>query len=232
MIYESARDIDFGLNLAMERQAAIAQAYRDIARPPFYLAIATTGSDFWSNCSEESIEICILESDRRVRFESLLNPHSSISFGLYSVHRITQRMVKDAPTWHEVLPHVNRALVGRGVALYNAERKLHILKQTKALYDLSWAFDDQIFFSVNPLYARFNGMVYAGGLNSTWFGLWRAARNFGVVHDKWHRAREDAQITRAVLSYMASHSTVRPPKAMLPRRASLIEKWWMRLLGL
>jgi DNA polymerase-3 subunit epsilon len=200
-----------------DRQWAIAQTYRELVRRPVYLATATTGCDFWSQRSEELLEICILESDGRVLFESLVKPRDSISIGAYQVHRITKRMVKDAPTWNQILPQVSRALGGRRVAPYDAKRQLRLLKQSNALYDVTWSVEEGRVFCVKQLFARFLGKEYAGGLNSTWLGLWRAARNFGIVHGKWLRAREDAQITRAVLKQMASHYFVRPPGTPLPR---------------
>lgn len=227
MAIETLSDDAFALNLEQDRQTAIAEACAEIARRPAYLATATTGRDFWPQRSEEILEICILDSNGSVLFESLVKARGSISAGAYGVHRITQRMVKNAPTWNEVMAQTSTALVGRRVGLYDAERQLSLLKQTNALYDATWALEEGGVFCVKRLYAKFIGKVYPGGLNSTWLGVWRAARTFGIVHGTWHRAREDAQLTRAVLKHMASHYVVRPPKAMLPRM-SLIQRWLSR----
>lgn len=236
MSFENSQTVEYGVNPLPERRAAIAQAYRTIARYPVYLAIATTGWDFFpewgkaARSSEEILEICILESDGRVLFESLVKPRGSISDYAYCVHRITKRMVKDAPTWENVLAQVNQVLAARHVAVYDAERKLRVLAQTNALYNLSWTVDTRSCFCVKRLYAHFNGKVYADGLNSTWLGVWHAARNLGIPHGKWHRAHEDAQLTRAVLKHIAAKYVVQPPDAPLPRRVSRMERWLRRIL--
>lgn len=224
MTFENSPDDGPSLIPETERKGAIAQAYREILQRPVFLAIATTGYGFWSPRSEEILEICILESDRRVVFESLVKPRGAILPSSYFVHRITQRMVKHAPLWKDVLPQVSGAISGRRVALYDAERQLRYLKPTSALFDLPWTFDERKVFCVKRLYAPFNRKVYAGGLDSKWLGIWRAARQCEIPHDERHRARGDAELARAVLKHIASHFDVRPPKAPLKRPTSL-RRW-------
>ncbi len=113
-----------------DRQAATREAYQELVRGPVYLDTETTGLSE----QDEILEICILEADGSVRFESLVKPRGPIAAAAYGVHRITKRMVKDAPTWDHVAPQVQAALAGRRVAIYNAAFDLRLLRQSHALY--------------------------------------------------------------------------------------------------
>src|SRR5262245_4272529 len=124
-----AYDSTWSMDSAPDRQTVIAEAYREIVRRPVYLATVTTGCYFWSSNTEEILEICILESDGGVLLDSLVKPRGSIAAYSYDVHRITQRMVKHAPTWEQVLSSVSSALAGRRVAVYDADRQLRFLRQ-------------------------------------------------------------------------------------------------------
>jgi DNA polymerase-3 subunit epsilon len=214
------------LNSASDRQSAIVRAYTEIVRGPVYLDTETTGIE----ASDEILEICILDADGSVRFESLVKPRGSISEEAYWVHRITKRMVKDAATWDQVVPHVTAALAGKRVAVYNAAFDLRMLRQSNARYGLPWELDERAFFCVMKLYARFWCQWDEGRQDYRWQGLGRAARQCGIKHGKTHRAQEDARVARALLQYMASYF-VPPPVSVpvLPRR-SRMQHWlaWLR----
>ncbi len=227
MACPNSADSDVDWEFARERQEAIVQAYRELVQHPVYLATATTGSAWWSKRTEEILEICILDSDGRVLFESLVKPRGWISFGSYQTHRITQRMVKDAPIWEDIASSVQSPLSGRRVAVFNAKREQNLLKQMNDLCNRAWTLDAPHLVNVHQLYTRFHGRIGATGRNDEWLTLRRAARKCGIPHGKRHRAKEDAQHTRAVLQHIAKHLVVQPPNARLPR-VSLIQRWLAR----
>ncbi len=209
-------------NRERDRQAAIAQAHVELARDPVYLDTETTGLGL----QDEIIEICILESDGSVLFESLVKPRGSISEGAYWAHRITQRMLKDAPSWRQIAPTLRLLLAGRRIAAYNAAFDLRMIRQCNAQHDLRWELDESAFLCVMKLYARFYGKWDPARGEYRWHGLARAARQCGIEPAKSHRAREDARLGRAVLQHIASHYVVPIAEARPPSHTSLLQKWF------
>ena len=63
------------LNPEMDRKAAMVRAYAEIARRPVYLDTETTGLAE----QDELLELCLLESDGTVRFESLVKSRKNDS---------------------------------------------------------------------------------------------------------------------------------------------------------
>ncbi|WP_409467260.1 exonuclease domain-containing protein [Streptomyces sp. HC307] len=56
-----------------------------------------------------------------VLLESLVNPQIPVTEDSFDLHKITDAMVADAPTWDQVLPEVLRVTAGRKILTYNAE---------------------------------------------------------------------------------------------------------------
>lgn len=216
------------MNSQGDRQTATQEAYTELVRGPLYLDTETTGLSE----QNEILEICILEVDGSVRFESLVKPRGPIASAAYGVHRITKRIVQDAPTWDHVAPQVQAVLAGRRVAIYNAAFDLRLLRQSHARYQLPWEWDEAAFFCVKKLYVRFRGRWNAARNDDRWLGLARAARECGIPHAKIHRAHAEAQLTRAVLQHMASHFVPPPvPVPVMPQQQSRLQRLLTWLFG-
>ena len=105
------------MNHLLERQAAIFEAKREMSRQPVYLDTETTGLE----STDQIVEVCVLDYDGTVLIDSLVKPSGSIPSSATRIHGVTTDMVKDAPTWPDLWPQVEAAMVNRRVAIYNAE---------------------------------------------------------------------------------------------------------------
>lgn len=107
----------FRLSLERDRADAASWAAEVLADPAaVVLDTETTGLD-----GAYLVEIAIVAGDGRVLLESLVNPGVPIPAEVIEIHGITDNMVRDAPTFAELLPRIEAALTGRRVVIYNAE---------------------------------------------------------------------------------------------------------------
>jgi len=91
-------------------------------------------------------QIGIMNPLGNIVFESLINPvKRRISREAKDVHGTDFPMLKDAPTFQEILPKISDILHGRLVIVYNAEFEKQMLIQTAAKYpkELWEAYDFQ-----------------------------------------------------------------------------------------
>ncbi len=94
-----------------------------------FLDLETTGL---SIPLEDICEIAALKVRRKrlvAKFESLVNPNKRVSFGAYSLHGLSNHVLKDAPSFKEIakqfLDFIDRAIV----LAYNAEFDIGFLNQ-------------------------------------------------------------------------------------------------------
>lgn len=71
--------------------------------------------------SARIVEIAILSIDGEVLLDSLVNPGVPIPAEATRIHGITDEMVKDAPTFSDLLVPLTAALHGRKVVIYNRD---------------------------------------------------------------------------------------------------------------
>jgi DNA polymerase-3 subunit epsilon len=178
---------------------AITTAQRTIALKPVYLDTETTGLD----PVDQVIEICILDHDGRILMETLVKPTRPISPGARRVHGIGDAVLRGAPTWAEIWPHVQPMLAGRQVAIFNAEFDTRIMRQSHQAHGLEWKPAEFESFCVMELYARYNGLWDARRRSFRWVSLEDAGRQCGIKLPNAHRAKADALLARAILEYMA-----------------------------
>lgn len=181
------------------RQQAILQARDLLDCHPLFLDTETTGL----GDRAEIVEICIVENDGSVAFESLVKPKGRIPPDVIGIHGITDKMVQDQPFWPEVWPEVARTLHGRHVAIFNSDFDLRMLRQSHALHGLPWDLGTDSFFCLMKLYARFRGEWSTIHRDYRWHSLETAARRCRIEIDGLHRARTDALLAREVLLYLA-----------------------------
>lgn len=183
-----------------DRQAVIKLAQDLLTARPVYLDTETTGLNNW----DEIVDICILDADGNVLIDTLVKPIGKIPIGATAIHGITNAMVATAPTWPEVWPDVEAALIDRTVLIYNAEYDVRLMRQSHRKYRLDWRQPDRTRFEcLMLLYAQFYGEWDAQRRSYRWQKLEYAARQCGLKLLNTHRANDDAQLARAILHYMA-----------------------------
>lgn len=180
------------------RAAAVARARQLLADQPIYLDTETTGLD----PRAEIVEIALIDHDGAVLLDSLVKPTRPIPYEATRVHRISDGMVADAPTWAELWPQIQALLNGRRVGIYNAEFDLRMIAQSHAAYRVAERAAGSNAFCVMKLYAEFFGERSSYG-DYKWQSLDRAARQCRLTLPNSHRAGDDARLTRALLLHMA-----------------------------
>ena len=87
----------------------------------------------------EIIEIALIDTTGKVRFQSLCKPEKPIPITAMRVHKITDRMVADAVKWVAIHGTVNKLLKKADYVLaWNAEFDERMLRQTAERYGLKW----------------------------------------------------------------------------------------------
>jgi DNA polymerase-3 subunit epsilon len=94
-----------------DRTHAVSLAQERLRLLPVYLDTETTGLDKKS----EIIEICLIDHENNVLFQSLVKPSTPVPYDVTRIHGITNEMLLGAPNWMRVLPEVQELLLGRYV---------------------------------------------------------------------------------------------------------------------
>jgi len=181
-----------------DRRAAIAQAQIELNKKPIYLDTETTGL----KDTDQIVEICLLDHDGSIAFQSLVKPSVKIPPDATRVHHITDAMVSAAPTWPELWPQLEPLLSTRRIAIYNAEYDLRLLKQSHVAHKLDWSTAISS-FCIMKLYAQFRGDWNSRAGNYRWHSLDDARAQCGLDLPNAHRAQADTLLARAVLQYVA-----------------------------
>jgi DNA polymerase-3 subunit epsilon len=185
---------------AQARREAAHLARQRLQAGPCYLDTETTGLGL----QDEIIEVCLLDADGQVQFESLVRPTRPIPMDAVALHRITDAMVESAPRWAEVWPRLRDLMQARTIAVYNAEFDARLLRQTQVIHGLTEAVDTSSFFCLMLLYAQYRGEWDSSRRSFRWQSLETARRQLGLKLPNAHRARDDALLARALLHVMGS----------------------------
>lgn len=178
------------------RERAIAWA-RAAAEDPdiVFLDTETTGLDG----AAEVVDIAVVDGGGSVLLDTLVRPVRSIPLIASGIHGIRDADVAAAPSWSEVYPELEEAIVGRRVIVYNASFDSRIVSQCCVACELAapvlaWQCAMLAFaeFCAEP--------GRSGGFK--WHRLDLAASRFGVKPGG-HRALGDALVCRAVVLGMA-----------------------------
>lgn len=163
----------------------------DLDQVPFVvLDFETTGLD-----PEAGDRICELgamklKGGRRGEvFWRLVDPGRPMSEGAFSVHNITQEMLRGAPSMEEVLPEFLSFLRGDVIVAYNASFEMKFLRSELERAGLPPP--SNLVVDVLSLVRRL-----LPGLKN--YGLGRVARRLGVEHTGVHRAMGDVSATAGV----------------------------------
>lgn len=183
------------------RNQAIQLAKEKIQSGLVYLDTETTG---YARDSE-IVEVCALDDQGEVLFESFVKPTQPIPRDAIRIHGITNEMVGNAPTWISVWPNLEKVLAGRVVGIYNAEFDLRLIQQTHIKYRMQWSTRAGFTpFCIMKLYAQYYGEWNRSRGSYRWLSLEEAGRQCRIPLPNSHRARDDCLLARALLHFMAS----------------------------
>lgn len=182
-----------------DRRAAIARAQIELNKKPIYLDTETTGLKDY----DQIVEICLLEHDGSLAFQSLVKPTVKIPPDATRVHHITDALVSTAPTWPEIWLQIETLLTTRRIAIYNAEYDLRLMRQSHLAHDLIWS-PPISHFCIMKLYAQFRGDWNSRAGNYRWYSLDDARGQCGLDLPNAHRAQADTLLARAVLHHVAA----------------------------
>ena len=148
----------------------------------------TTGLD--PRCGDRIVEIAAIRvQGSRVlgQFESLVNPQRPVSAGAYAVNRISDDMLRDAPTVDAVLPGFLDFIEGSCLCSYNLPFDLGFLKNEIAISG-SWSLDNVPLIDVLAMSRRLLPELDRHALGFV-------AGSLGIEQRQEHRALSDVDMT-------------------------------------
>lgn len=168
----------------------------------------------------EIIEIAIVAADGQVLMDQLVMPKGRISSAATAIHGIRRQMLKAAPRWPDLLPHVSMLLSGRPVITYNAPFDMRMIKQSSSAWGLTAVRVES--HCAMRAYARHRS---GRGGSGRWHRLGSACRAEGIADRQSHRALDDAILTRQLILKAAADRLAarsrggrrRAPRAEAPR---------------
>jgi DNA polymerase III epsilon subunit-like protein len=152
--------------------------------------------------------------------DTLINPGEPIPWDATQIHRITDAMVQDAPSFDQVYPVIRRALLNRRWVIYNSEYDIRRLRYecdrygllypapARLLREWSWTgkgdlSDARDVWCAMHLYAWHYGSWHDYYGNYRWQKLVNAAADQHIPHPNAHNALADALTVRALIHKLA-----------------------------
>lgn len=155
----------------------------------------------------EIVDIAVVSSDGKIRYESLVQPKGVIPEAATNIHGITDLDVMDAPGWVDVYGHVVSAIGDKPVIIYNKDFDLRIINWENRKYRLP-SVDGSSWHCAMTQYAKYVGDAPAnmrhkrGGYK--WFKLEDAVLQMGLkLPAQSHRAAGDAIYTWHLIRELA-----------------------------
>ncbi|NPZ19493.1 3'-5' exonuclease [Pseudomonas aeruginosa] len=177
----------------------LAREWMDTDEAVAILDTETTGlGDF-----AEIVEIAVIDRDGKTLLQSLVKPTRPIPAEISEIHKITDAMVADAPSWPEVQTQLAQVLSGRRLVIWHADYDLRLIGQSAAAHGIVPPhFTAEC---AQTAYKRFYGEPDAQPGKVRRQRLAYAAAQQGVVIDgQAHRAEVDCRTTLGVIAAMAS----------------------------
>ncbi|MEU9796935.1 3'-5' exonuclease [Streptomyces sparsogenes] len=168
---------------------------REMQQPGAAVLIDTETHALWGSVMDVAVVDC---ATGETLLNTLVNPEVPVTDGAFAVHRISDEMVADAPTFDQVLPELLRVTAGRKVLAYNEEYDREVVKSDCRRLELAPGHLGRS--------ANWDCVMEA---RSTWEGL----REWLPLNGG-HRALGDALAALAVLRQLAgAPSWVQPKEA-------------------
>ena len=124
-------------------------------------------------------------------FSTLLNPQIPMMPEVIAIHGITNEMVKDAPTFAEILPRVVSLLDGCVLVAHNADFDLSFLKAEFETCGMN--------FPPYPVIDTLKLARKSGRFKSNRLG--NIAQELGISCAGWHRAMADTKMAERIFYY-------------------------------
>lgn len=181
------------------RQQVIQKAREILNLQPVVLDTETTGLGSY----DEIIEIALVNHQGNVIYESLVRPTIEIPPDSTRINRISNEMVKSAPSWKEVWNQVQPLLSRKPVVIYNSEFDVRLMQQSHRIARIPWT---NVFTPVclMKLYAAFLGEWNSYKNDFRFVTLEKAGALSGIQLPNSHRATDDTLLAYALLKHLAS----------------------------
>ena len=182
------------------RKIAILEA-RSLLNSDFIIVdTETTGLDI----DAVAIEIAAINGDGAELINTLINPCVEIPAHVQEINKISNDLVRHAPSWADLHDGLMQIIAGRKIGIYNSEFDIRIIKQS-ALAAECWipAFKNTQTVCVMSIYSKFVGEW--DNKRGWWkrHKLTQAALDCGVSAQGAHRALADTRMTLGVLKHIA-----------------------------
>lgn len=123
------------------REKAVAWAKDILSNPTNFVILDTETTGLGSNA--EVIQIGLIDAAGNVLVDNqLIKPTVEIDEGAERVHRISNNMVGEAPTFAEFLPRLLEIINGRRIIIYNAHFDIRVLDQSARVHDVQFSTGD------------------------------------------------------------------------------------------
>jgi len=181
---------------------AIKETRAWLKQKPLYLDTETTGL---SN-TDEIIDLALIDHDGQALIDTLIRPTVPISPGSEAIHRISNEMIINAPSFAEIVPNLISLTQGRLIIIYNADFDLRIIRQCVQIHRIKISpIESRTAYCAMKLYAQFYGEWNEYHGNYRWQRQEAAAHQLGLnVPADLHRAKADAALCRLIVEAMAA----------------------------
>lgn len=189
----------------IERQEKAIRLFSSLNKSYDWLILDIEATGFSSSKTSEIIEIAIIDANKTVWFHSLIKPIHPIPEESTQFHRITNAMVKNAPTWEQVYKKIYKILLRkkRRILAYSASSEKQFLRQTSRMWKIKPPYIPMICLS----------RAYQHLLKGNQVSLETA-----VGHQVKHRALPDCFATWELIRKLQFHPAIlsREPAKSLP----------------
>lgn len=152
----------------------------------------------------EICQIAVLSASGEVCLDTYVRPKRRIPLAATRIHGITDSMVRDAPTWGEIVPQLQELLEGRDLVVYNAifdRRMMHRSAEAFGLPKIDWKEIARWWCAMNA-YAEFYGDWNSYRRSYRWQSLSNACSQQRIRVVDAHSALGDCRLTLALIQAM------------------------------
>ncbi|GAB4527419.1 MAG: exonuclease domain-containing protein [Anaerolineae bacterium] len=189
--------IELPPHLAQERQKAVEWARTMLESPAVIVDFETTGVS-----KPEVVQIGVVDMQGNVLMDTLIKPSVTIPADVIAVHGITNEMVEEAPSFHEMYIKFSVLLAGKAAIAYNVSFEKQVLQAVCERRDLPLPRPRQWHCAMIN-YASFYGQWNAKRHSFTWQGLGKACTQQNITVENAHNAVGDCRMTLSLIQAMA-----------------------------